>query len=116
MSPFRIKTNLLRVRVEKGISSAGGSACGSLSGHGGNYSRDSGESMPQERGCGAISALAHKLCRSLRMPAAEKPFFSFDGFLDPKAWMFCKRNFVYRLEGTLCPLFPNVEGIVCSIY
>jgi hypothetical protein len=66
--------------VEKGISSADSSVRGSLLGHGGNYSRDSGKSVPQERGCGTISALAHRLCRSLRMPAAEKPFFSFNHF------------------------------------
>ncbi|MDI9503073.1 MAG: hypothetical protein QM287_08305, partial [Bacillota bacterium] len=64
------------------------------SGHGGNYSRDSGGCMPQERGCGAISALAHKLCRSLRMPAAEKPFFSFSGVSDSNSWSLYKKIYL----------------------
>jgi len=50
--------------------------------------------MPQERGCGAISALAHKLCRSLRMPAAEKPFFSFSGVSDSNSWSLYKKIYL----------------------
>ena len=103
----RAKTNQRSIGVEKGISSADSSACGSLSGHGGNYSRDSGGCMPQERGCGAISALAHKLCRSLRMPAAEKPFFFFNQFSDPNCGRLYKYDFVFPSDrniryGFLC--------------
>ena len=93
--------------VEKGISSADSSVRGSLLGHGGNYSRDGGKSVPQERGCGTISALAHRLCRSLRMPTAEKPFFFFNQFYDPNCGRLYKYDFVFPSDrniryGFLC--------------